>query len=124
MAQAIELRPSKLKHRSALYTTNQIFHCMRNRTGGLKPYQKKTMCEWKIKNKWIAGGCPALVQIKTYPHTDIVLGKYISNHSHAIGMEILKFIQMRDSTWKVIARMVRYGKNDKNIVSDPPSDNN
>jgi hypothetical protein len=63
------------------------------------------------------------MQIKTYPYTDIVLGKYISNHSYAIGMENLKFIQMRDSTWVMIASMLRYGKNDKDIVSDPSSDN-
>ncbi len=123
-AQSIELRPSKIERGSALYTTNQIFRCARNGTGGLKLYQKKTMRERKIESKRIAGGCPSLVQIKTYPHTSVVLGKYISNHSHAIGMENLKFIQMRDSTCEMIARMVRYGKNDKDIVSDPSSDNN
>jgi len=123
-AQSIELRPSKIECGSALYTTNQIFRCARNGTGGIKEYQKKTTRERKIESKRIAGGCPSLVQIKTYPHTDIVLGKYISNHSHAIGMENLKFIWMRDSTREMIASMLRYGKNDKDIVSDPPSDNN
>jgi hypothetical protein len=123
-AQSIELRPSKIERGSALYTTNQIFRCARNGTGGLKHYQKKTARERKIESKRIAGGCPSLVQIKTYPHTNTVLGKYISNHSHAIGMENLKYIRMRDSTREMIARMVRYGKNDKDIVSDPPSDNN
>jgi hypothetical protein len=123
-AQSIELRPSKIERGSTLYTTNQIFRCARNGTGGVKPYQKKTARERKIESKRIAGGCPCLVQIKTYPHTDIVLGKYISNHSHAIGMENLKFIRMRDSTREMIARMVRYGKNDKDIVSNPSPDNN
>jgi hypothetical protein len=91
MAQSIELRPSKIERGSALYTTNQIFRCVRNGTGGIKKYQKKTTCEWKIESKRISSGCPSFVQIKTYPYTDIVLGKYISNHSHAIGMENLKF---------------------------------
>jgi hypothetical protein len=121
---SIDLRPSKIERGSALYTTNHIFRCARNGTGGLKPYQKKTTRQRKIKSKWIVGGCPSLVQIKTYPHTSTVLGKYISNHSHAIGMENLKFIRMHDSTREMIARMVRYGKNDKNVVSDLPSDNN
>ena len=84
-AQSIELRPSKIECGSALYATNQIFRCARNGTGGVKPYQKKTRWDRKIENKWIAGGCPCLVQIKTYPHTAIVLGKYISNHSHIGG---------------------------------------
>ena len=119
-AKSIELRPSKIEHGTALYTTNQIFRCARNGTGGLKPYQKKTTRERKIESKRIASGCPALVQIKTYPHTNIVLGKYISNHSHAIGLENLKFIWMHDSTREMIAKMVRYGRNDKDIVSNPP----
>ena len=123
-AKSIELRPSKIKHGSALYMANQIFCCAWNRMGGVKEYQKKTTQEQKIKSKRITGGCPSLVQIKTYPHTDIVLGKYISNHSHAIGMENLKFIRMRDSTQEMIASMLRYGNSDKDIVSDPPSDNN
>ena len=123
-AQSIELRPSKIEHGSALYTTNQIFRCACNGTGGIKKYQKKTTRERKIESKHISGGCPSLMQIKTYPHTNIVLGKYISNHSHAIGMKNLKFIRMRDSTREMIASMLRYGKNDKDIVSDPSSDNN
>ena len=123
-AQSIELRPSKIEHGSVLYTTNQIFRCARNGTGGFKAYQKKTTRERKIESKRIAGGCPCHVQIKTYPHTAVVLGKYITNHSHPIGMDNLKFIRMRDLMREMIASMLRYGKNDKDIVSDPSSDNN
>ena len=123
-AQSIELRPSKIERGSALYTTNQIFCCARNGTGGLKHYQKKMTRERKIENKQLPDGCPCRVQIKTYPHTAVVLGKYVSNHSHPIGLENLKFVYMRDSTREMIASMLRYGKNDKDIVSDSPSDNN
>jgi len=42
-AKGIELRPLKIECGSTLYTTNQIFHCMHNRMGGLKLYQKKTV---------------------------------------------------------------------------------
>ena len=110
MAQSIELRSSKIECGSALYKTNQIFCCACNGTGRLKPYQKKMAQERKIESKRIARGCPSLVQIKTYPHTSVVLGKYISNHSHVIGMENLKFIRMQDSTQEMIARMVRMGR--------------
>jgi hypothetical protein len=81
------------------------------------------MQKQKIESKQITSGCPSLVQIKMYPHTNIVLEKYISNHSHPIGLENLKFIRMQVSMWEMIAKMVRYGRNDKDIVSDPPSDN-
>jgi hypothetical protein len=54
MAQSIELRPSKIERGSALYTTNQIFHCARNGTGGIRKYQKKTTHERKIESKRIS----------------------------------------------------------------------
>jgi hypothetical protein len=118
--QSIELKLSKIAHGKLLVcTTNQTFRCTRNGTGGRSKYQKKTTRERRIESKRIAGGCPCFVQIKTYPHTDIVLGKYNSNHSHPIGMENLKFIRMRDSTKEMIASMVRSGMNNKDIVSDP-----
>jgi hypothetical protein len=120
--QLIELRPSNIEHGSTLYTTNQIFRCVCNGTGGAKHYQKKTARERKIENKRLPNGCPALVQMKTYPHTTVVLGKYISDHSHPVGMKNLKFVYMRESTREMIASMLRYGKNDKDIVSDPLSD--
>ena len=123
IAQSIELRPFKIERGSALYTTNQIFRCTRNGTGGVKHYQKKTAQEQKIENKHLPNSCPCCVQIKMYLYTTVVLGKYISNHSHAIGMQNLKFVWMRDSTWEIIASMLRYRRNDKNIVSDPLSDN-
>ncbi len=119
--QSIELKISKIAHRSSLCTTNQTFRCTRNGTGGLSKYQKKTTRKRRAESKRIAGGCPCFVQIKTYPHTDIVLGKYNSNHSHPIGMENLKFVRMRDSTKEMIASMVSSGMNNKDIVSDPPS---
>ena len=122
--QSIELRPSKIKHGSILYTTNQIFQCACNGMGGFKAYQKKMTCERKIKSKWITSSCPCYVQIKTYPHTAIVLGKYITNHSHLIRMDNMKFIWMRDLMCEMIASMLRYGKNDKDIVSEISSDNN
>ena len=78
----------------------------------------------KIENKWIFNGCPFHIQIKTFPHTAIVLEKYISNHSHSIGLENLKFIYMQDSTQKMIASILRYWKNDKNLMSDSLSNNN
>lgn len=127
-AQSIELKISKITHGrgNALYTTNQTFRCTRNGTGGSKCYQKKTTRERRAESKRLAGGCPCLVQIKTYPHTDTVLGKYVSNHSHPIGMENLKFIWMRDSTREMIVSMIRHGMNDTDIVSGslPPGDNN
>ncbi len=90
----IEIRLSKTRHskNKSLYLTCETFHCMCNRIGGKSHYMKKTMCEQKIKNKQIEGGCPCLIQIKTYPHTNTILGKYDHDHSHPTGKDNLKYI--------------------------------
>jgi len=116
----IEIRLSKTRYskNNTLYSTCETFHCMYNRTGGKSHYVKKTMREWKIKSKWIEGGCPCLIQIKTYPHTDIILGKYDHNHSHPAGKDNLKYIQIWAPMRELIEGWVHYRVTDQEIVSD------
>ena len=80
---------------------------------------KKMTQEQKIESKWIEGGCPCLIQIKTYPHTDIILGKYDHNHSHPTGKDNLKYIRIQAPTRELIEGWVHYGVTDQEIVSDP-----
>lgn len=117
----IEIRLSKTRHskNKSLYLTCETFHCTHNRTGGKSHYMKRTTCEQKIKNKQIEGGCLCLVQIKTYPHTDTILGKYDHDHSHPTGKDNLKYIRIRASTRELIEGWVHYGVTDQEIVSDP-----
>ncbi len=42
----------------------------------------------KIDSKQIKSRCPCFVQIKTYPHTSTILGKYNHNHSYSTGKNI------------------------------------
>ena len=117
----IEIRRSKtrLSKVQQIYLTCETFRCVRNRLGGAKPYKKKTARKRKIGSKRIEGGCPCYVQIKTYPHTDTILGKYEFNHSHETGKNNLKYIRIRVSTRDLIEDWVRYGVTDQEIVSDP-----
>jgi hypothetical protein len=123
-ALGIEIRIAKtwLSKAQQVYLTCKTFRCARNGCGGLKPYKKKTMRERKIGSKRIQGGCPCYVQIKTYPNTDTILGKYEFNHSHETGKNNLKYIQIRVSTWDLIEDWVRYGVTNEEIVSDPLCD--
>ena len=120
-ALGIEIRRSKTRNSQArdICLTCETFRCTRNRIGGTKSYEKKTTRERKIASKRIEGGCPCYVQIKTYPHTKTVLGKYESNHSHETGKSNLKYIRFRVSTRELIEDWVRYGVTDQEIVSDP-----
>jgi hypothetical protein len=124
-ALGIEIRRSKTRTSKAqqqVYLTCETFRCARNGCGGLKPYQKKTTRERKVGSKRIDGGCPCYVQIKTYPDTDTILGKYDFNHSHETGKNNLKYIRIRVSTRDLIEDWVRYGVTNEEIVSDPPCD--
>ena len=118
----IELRVSKVRKSQAQelrYSSNETFSCTRNGTGGKKVYVKKTTRERKIDSKWIEGGCPCFVQIKTYPDTETILGKYNCDHSHPTGVDNLKYIRIRFNTRELIESWVHYGVTDQEIVSDP-----
>jgi hypothetical protein len=121
-AVGIEIRRSKTrtsKVQQQVYLTCETFRCARNEIGGVKHYEKKTTRERKIGSKRIEGGCPCYVQIKTYPDTDTILGKYEFNHSHETGKNNLKYVWIRVSMWELIEDWVRYGVTDQEIVSDP-----
>jgi hypothetical protein len=96
----VEIRLSKTRRSKGqqVYSTCETFCCTCNGTGGKTSYMKKTQCERKIDSKWIEGGCPCIVQIKTYPYTNTVLGKYIPNHIHPTGKDNLKYIWIQAST--------------------------
>jgi hypothetical protein len=117
----IEIRLSKTRRSRAqeLYSTCETFRCARNGTGGKSHYVKKTTRERKIESKRIEGGCPCYVQIKTYPYTDTILGKYSHDHSHPTGKDNLKYIRIRVATRDLIEAWVHYGVTDQEIVSDP-----
>jgi len=125
-AVGIEIRVSKTRQSKSrqLYSTCKTFRCTRNGTGGKSHYVKKTARERKIDSKRIEGGCPCFVQIKTYPHTNIILGKYNHDHSHPTGKDNLKYIRIRVSARELIEMWVHYGVTDQEIVSAPLFDCN
>ena len=118
----IKLQVSKVRKSQAwelCYSSNETFSCTCNETGGKKVYVKKTTCERKIDSKQIKGECPCFVQIKTYPDTETILGKYNRNHSHPTGVDNLKYIWIQLNMHKLIESWVHYGVTDQEIVSDP-----
>ena len=123
-ALGIEIRQSKthLSKARKVYLTCKTFHCAHNRCRGLKHYKKKTARERKIDSKWINGRCPCYIQIKTYPLTNTVLGKYKFNHSHETRKNNLKYIWIWVSMWDLIEDWVQYGVTNEEIVSDPLCD--
>jgi hypothetical protein len=117
----IKIRLFKTWHskNKSLYSTCKTFHCTCNGTGGKKNYVKKMTHERKIDSKWIEGNCPCYVQIKTYPHTKTILGKYNHDHSNPTSKDNLKYIWIQVSMQELIEAWVHYRVTDQEIVSDP-----
>ena len=111
VAHGIKIRRQKIKRSKVglLYLTCETYRCVRNETGRKSHYVKKTTRERKIDTKRINGGCPCIVQIKTYPHTSTVLGKYNHDHSHPTGKDNLKYNRIRVSMRDLIESWVHLG---------------
>ncbi|KAI9435351.1 hypothetical protein H4582DRAFT_1795896, partial [Lactarius indigo] len=98
-AHGIELRITQIRgsrasaNQSALFSRSRLFVCARQGTGGTKKYEKKTNRETR-DSKRIEGGCPCHVQIKMYPFTGTVLGKYSPDHSHPTSKDNLKYVRI------------------------------
>jgi hypothetical protein len=93
LAYSIELIPSNTVHRGKLWTLKQTYVCSRQPSGGPKKYQKKFPdWQWKIESKKM--GCRCRIIIKSYPHTSTILGRYVSEHDHEIGLANIAYTWM------------------------------
>lgn len=90
--------------------------CARQGTGGDKLYVKKFPDrDRKIPTK--RTGCNCSLQVRYYPNTSRVLGKYVTNHSHPIGSENARYTRLSLETQTRIAEMIRMGITQDKIVS-------
>ncbi len=80
---------------------------------------KKIAHEKKIDSKWIKSRCLCSIQIKMYPYTNTILGRYNSDHSYLVSKDNLRYIQIRVFTWALIEDWIHYGVTNLEIVSDP-----
>ncbi len=75
------------------YSWKRVYRCSRRGSGGIKPYDKKYPARIrKFGPKWI--GCPCKVDVKAYPGTTVLLGRYLKTHNHPIGMQNLIYTRV------------------------------
>ncbi|KAJ7589141.1 hypothetical protein C8J56DRAFT_1164058 [Mycena floridula] len=80
--------------------------CARNGTGGASKYRPKfPEHQRKVESK--RTGCGALLTIKTYNDTNIVLGKYVDQHDHPLGNDNVRFTRISKETREYIASLLR-----------------
>ena len=93
LAYSIELIPSNTVHGKRLWTLKQTYVCSRQPSGGPSKYQKKfPEQQRKIGSK--KTGCRCSIIIKFYPHTPTILGRYVSEHDHEIGLANIAYTRM------------------------------
>ncbi|KAH9041160.1 hypothetical protein EDB84DRAFT_1229893, partial [Lactarius hengduanensis] len=75
------------------FAWRRIYRCSRQGSGGIKPYEKKYPDRIpKFGPKWI--GCPCKVDLKGYPGTQVILGRYTRTHDHALGLDNLIYTRL------------------------------
>jgi len=113
---SIKFIASTSQAKSPLYTRRQLFVCRRKASGGPVPYAKKNSDrESKISPKKIGCGCH--IWIKLYPHTSTVLGRYVAEHDHEIGVANIAYTRLSSSAHKQIKAMLTQKVERPKIVS-------
>jgi hypothetical protein len=98
-----------------LFTQKREYRCSRQHTGGVSKYKKKHPDRTqKISSK--KTGCRCQIMIKTYPHTQIVLGRYIADHDHEIGSANIAYTRMSHAAREKIISMLEQKMGHKEIV--------
>ena len=84
ISNSIEFRRSSNWVGGGLWTMKHLFRCGRHITGGGgEPYEIKDPERKRVESKKTE--CPCHIIIKIYPHTSTILGRYVTEHDHALG---------------------------------------
>jgi len=93
LAYSIKLIPSNTVHGGKLWTLKRTYVCSCQPSGGPKKYQKKFLDQQqKIESK--KTGCWCCIIIKSYLHTSAILGHYVIEHDHEIGLANIAYTWM------------------------------
>ena len=111
---SIELSLAKTL-RGINYLWKRVYKCGREGTGGKKPYEKKNTGQ--IRNLGSKRtGCTCQVIVKAYPGTDTLLGKYIEDHDHPIGIDNLIYTRVSKKAKEKARELLQQGVQPRRIV--------
>jgi hypothetical protein len=115
LTKSIEFILSSTKTGKWLWTKRWTYVCSRQMSGGQKEYEKKHP-DWqrKIDSKKI--GCRCQIEIKHYPHTLAILGRYAEEHSHKIQLANVAYTRLSQAARDQIKVMLKQKVDQKEIV--------
>ncbi|SRR6266702_2488249 len=102
-AHTIEFTVAKVKHGTktlgrTLLTTKHVYRCTCQRIGQKADQNKHSEWQHKVPRKGM--GCLCQIIIKHYPHTPIVLGRYVTEHNHELGTGNMMYMHLSDGAWE------------------------
>ena len=108
-AHTIELRVAKVEHGAAtlgrsLWTTKHIYRCAHQRVGQRADQRTHPEQQHKIPRK--GTGCHCQIVIKRYLHMPVVLGRYVEEHNHDLGVDNLTYTRLSDGTRQQIMSLL------------------
>ena len=111
---------------SLFWQEQHILKCLREYMGGRPDQQSRSSApeEWNRKIPSKKTGCWCRLTLKFYWHTEIILGKYESEHDYLLRDNNLRFMWLTDRTKDLVLVMLTMGIDTKTIVSlilPPPS---
>ena len=107
------LNESGSKH----FSWRRVYWCSRHGSGGIKPYDKKYPDRIrKFGTKRI--GCPCKLDLKAYPGTNVLLGRYLKTHSHPTGMGNIVHTRLSEKTRRKVRELLELHVERSAIVRD------
>jgi hypothetical protein len=117
IANSIEYRRSTVKWgTTGVWICTRLFVCGRRDTGGGE-YKKVDPKRKAIESKKI--DCPHRFIIKQYPHTEIILGRYLDlTHNHPLGKENIRHTDISHGTRERVKTLLAGKVDRREIVSN------
>ena len=104
---------------SLFWREQRILKCSREYTEGWPDQQSGSSAPEEQNRKILSKktGCQCCLTLKFYQHTEIILGKYKSEHNHPLRDDNLQFTWLTDGTKDLVLVMLTMGIDAKTIVS-------
>ena len=104
---------------SLFWQERRILKCSQEYTGGWPDQQSGSSAPEERNRKILSKktGCQCCLTLQFYQHTEIILGKYKSEHDHLLRDNNLQFTWLTDRTKDLVLVMLTMGIDAKTIVS-------
>ena len=117
LAKSIEFILSHTKMGTRLWSGKRTYVCSCQMSGGQKLYDKK-LSDWQCKIDSKKTGCRCQIEIKSYPHTETILGRYKEDHDHEIQLANIPFTRLSQAARDKIKVMLKQKVDQKEIVRE------